>query len=284
MDWLNYDIRKIPRTGSFPFRVKMLYFSRQHVVKYKTGFTPEDMLEISIRLEPQESRCCDIINGNPIQESFPNMVWKKPGGTHRFFADRPRDAVSFGYPAELIEEFRKIGLYPEKDSMSFYMTQKIKNLLDEYRKLCLQLYTPGTADQIDWVCFHIYREILYSNVLKPDITDVTGKIRNISLWLQMHLNEPLNFAEIARANGLSRATFFRKWKEVFQITPIQYVQNLKIESAARFLAETDMPILKIVQEVHFSGTTAFHKRFYQRYGLTPKEYRLKHGRFCNRII
>ena len=148
MEWLSYDIRKINRLGTFPFQVKMLYFSHNHTVDVKYGTTPDDMLEFSIRLEPRDSVCSDVINSHPIRESFPNLVWKKPGGEHRFHIDRPRDAISFGYPAERIEDFRKLGLYPDRDSMSFSLTPEIEHLANEYRKLCLQLYTPGVADQI----------------------------------------------------------------------------------------------------------------------------------------
>ena len=278
MDWLSYDIQKIKRLGTFPFQVKMLYFSHHHAVKINHGVTPDDMLEFSIRLEPRESVCSDVINGNPIQESFPNLVWKKPGGKHRFHIDRPRDAISFGYPAERIEDFRKLGLYPDLDSMSFSLTPKIERLANDYRKLCLQLYTPGVADQIDWTCFLLYREILYSGLLKPGSHDDTEKIRNLSVWLQVHYSESVDLDELARANGFSRTSFFRKWKQVFKISPVQYILNLKLAAAARFLEDTNMPVAAIVREVNFSGTTAFHKRFAQRYGMTPDQYRKKSDR------
>ena len=64
MDWLTYDIQKIDRLGHFPFQVKMLYFSHRHSVERRHGYTPEDMLEISIRFEPRDSVCLDIINDN----------------------------------------------------------------------------------------------------------------------------------------------------------------------------------------------------------------------------
>ena len=275
MEWLSYDIQKINRLGTFPFQVKMLYFSHHHAVKINFGATPADMLEFSIRLEPRESVCCDVINGHPIRESFPNLVWKKPGGTHRFYIDRPRDAISFGYPAERIEDFRKLGLYSDRDSMSFSLTPEIERLANEYRKLCLQLYTPGVADQIDWTCFQLYREILYSGLLKPGSYDDVEKIRNLSVWLQVHYSEPIDLDELARSNGFSRASFFRKWKQVFQTSPVQYILDLKLAAAARFLEETDMAVAAIVREVNFSGTTAFHKRFARQYGMTPDQYRKK---------
>ena len=273
MDWISYEIEKIKRIGTFPFQVKMLFFSHQDVTVRKDMRTPEDMLEISIRLEPKGEICRDVINGHPIREGFPNLVWKKPGGEHLFRIDRARSAISFGYPAERIEDFRKLGMYPGEDGMSFSMTPEIERLTNEYRKLCLQLYTPGVADRIDWTCFHLYREILYSRLLKPGAGDDTERIRNIAVWLQMHYSEPVDLDELARANGFSRASFFRKWKQVFRTTPVQYVLDLKVDAAAKFLRETDMSVAAIVREINFSGTTAFHHRFVRHRGMTPDQYR-----------
>jgi len=131
MEWLNREIEKLERLGKFPFRVKMLYFSRQHTVDVKFGVTPADMVEFSIRMEPRDSVCRDVINGHPIRERFPNLVVKKPGGAHRFRIDLPRDAISFGYPAERIGDFRNLGLYPERDAVSFIMTSEIERLMNE---------------------------------------------------------------------------------------------------------------------------------------------------------
>ena len=283
MDWITYDIQKIDRLGTFPYRVKMLYFSHHHAVERRHGYTPEDMFEISIRFEPRDSVCLDIINDNQIREDFPNMVWKKPGGNQNFFIDAPRDAISFGYPAELIEDFRKIGLYPEWDSMSFSVTPRIEQLSAEFRKLCLSLYPPGVADQLDWVCFQLYREILYSSLLKKSTQNEAEKIRNISVWLQMHYSETIDIDEIARTNGLSRSAFFRSWKKLFQITPIQYLIELKLEAATRFLTSTNLPVNAIVREINFSGSTAFHKRFLQKYGVSPREYRQLHSQDTRKI-
>ena len=277
MEWINKDIEKVPRIGNFQFRVNMLYFCRKHPAKIKQRTTPDDTLEITIRLGEKKTICEDIINGIQIKESFPNMVWKKPGGEHRFYDDLPRDSIAFGWPAESIEKLRELGLYSDLNSISFNMTPEIEHLINEFRQLCLHLYTRGVADKLDWICFQLYREVLYSNLLKSSSRSETEKLRNISIWLQVHFTEEIDLDAVARNNGFSRASFFRKWKTIFHVSPVQYILNLKIETAARLLRETDLPIQKIVQEINFSGTTAFHKKFYQTHGMTPKEYRDSHS-------
>ncbi|MBQ6470805.1 MAG: helix-turn-helix transcriptional regulator [Victivallales bacterium] len=274
MEWINYDIEKIARCGTFPFQVKMLYFSHRQscVAEFRT--TESDMLEICIRLEPHGRVCHDIINGHPIRECIPHIVWKKPGGSHRFFTDQgARTAIAFGYPTATIAEFKKLGLYPEGDCQPICMTSTIQSLIDDFHRQCLQMHSPGIADQIDWTCFQLYRELLYSRLLTNDSPGDTDKLRNISIWLQRNYADAHDLDALARSNGFSHASFFRKWKQLFHLTPVQYILNLKITEAARLLVETDMPVQDIVREINFSGSTAFHRRFMLRFGMTPMQYR-----------
>ena len=99
------------------------------------------------------------------------------------------------------------------------------------------------------------------------------RIKNISIWLQQHFDESIDLDALARANGFSRASFFRKWKQLFPLSPVQYLLDLKLQTAAKLLKETDLPVSQIVSEVHFSGTTAFYKRFYAAFGMMPDRYR-----------
>ena len=91
--------------------------------------------------------------------------------------------------------------------------------------------------------------------------------------MQIHFAEPIDLDSIAYRNGFSRALFYRKWKMLFNVSPMQYILNLKLEAAKRLLTETNMSVTSIIQEINYSGTTAFHKRFTQKYGMTPNQFR-----------
>ena len=276
MNWLSDEIAKIPRFGKFPFRVNLLFFCQDQI--YRDGQcrnrTREDAFEINIRLNADHEICRDIINGEEICERFPHAVWKMPGGEHRLQQGTVRDTIAFGYPAALLEKFRELGLLPERCSRAFILTEEIRRHISEFRKLCRELYSPGAADRIDWVCFQLCREICYANTGSSELQTDADRIRNISVWLQQHLHEPIDLDEVIAANGFSRASFFRRWKEVFRVTPIQYLLDMKIERAAKLLlTEPDLPISEIISEIRYSGPTAFYRRFARRYGMTPDEYR-----------
>ncbi|MBO4492597.1 MAG: helix-turn-helix transcriptional regulator [Lentisphaeria bacterium] len=279
MDWLSKDIAQIPRMDRFPFRVKMLFFCQHRIYSTgeNSGTTPENWLEITVRLASSGSTFCnDIINGEQLHEPYPHAVWKKPGGIKHLDGEAPRDAISFGYSSDVLEKFRDLGLYPEHTSRAFFMTDEIRRLIQRFKSLCLRLYSPGVADEIDWVCFQLHRELLHSGTANKEERQTDAeRIRNISVWMQQHLHEEINLDEVAGANGYSHAVFFRKWKEVFRVSPLQYILDQKIKSAAKLLQETELPVSQIVREIHYSGQTAFYRRFIREYGLTPDQFRKK---------
>ena len=273
MEWLTRDIGKIPRSGKFPFQVKLLYFCTGIINRQTRTPAREEGFEINIRLSSESKVCRDIINGREIHETFPHAVWKMPEKKQLLLGETFRDTIAFGYPVELLEKFGVLGMLPEKYSKPFIMTDGIRQHVADFRKLCRQLYSPGAADQIDWVCFQLCRDIFYADAPRPEQESDAVRIKNISVWLQQHFDENIDLDDLARANGFSRASFFRKWKQVFPLSPVQYLLDLKLRTAAKLLQETDLPISQIVNEVHFSGTTAFYRRFRAAFGMMPDRWR-----------
>ena len=98
-------------------------------------------------------------------------------------------------------------------------------------------------------------------------------IRNISAWLRMHYADNIFIDDVAAAYGLSHTHFFREWRKVFDVSPLQYILDTRLEAAAWYLTTTTLPVSHIVSKVNFSGTTKFYRRFNLKYGMTPEVYR-----------
>ncbi|MBR7105055.1 MAG: helix-turn-helix transcriptional regulator [Lentisphaeria bacterium] len=274
MEWFNFDIEHIPREENFPFRVVMLYSCNDVVLKRIPRKMPGDRFEINIRLRSDDSVCTDILDGTVCNQPFPNvicklpdLVWEGRGGA--------RSTIAFAYSSETLAYFRMLGMIPEHLCRSFAMTPGTAALVEEFNRLRMQLYSPGTADRIDWICFRLFRELYLRDHPRHDIRDDREKIKNLSIWFQLHYNKSFNIEDIARAHGYSRASFFRKWKETFDTTPTQYLIDLKLTAAARLLSESTESVSGIAGEVNFSGLSAFYRRFAEKYGCTPDVYRKK---------
>ena len=73
--------------------------------------------------------------------------------------------------------------------------------------------------------------------------------------------------------GYTQGYFCKKFKNSFQISPIEYINRRKVISAASTLVLTDYSVEKCCHLVGFESLPHFIKLFKDHYGLTPTKYR-----------
>lgn len=78
--------------------------------------------------------------------------------------------------------------------------------------------------------------------------------------------------EICREIGLSRANFYRKVKVITNLTPVEMIRNIRLETAARLLKESSLSISEIAFKVGFNNHSYFTSCFKNLYGISPTEY------------
>lgn len=76
--------------------------------------------------------------------------------------------------------------------------------------------------------------------------------------------------------GISRAQLHRKMKEMTGISAGEFIRNLRLEQAARLIAEGHINITQVAFAVGFNNQTHFSTIFKKHYGVTPSEYSEKH--------
>lgn len=79
-----------------------------------------------------------------------------------------------------------------------------------------------------------------------------------------------SLADIA---GMSRATFAEQFKKVFGRTPMDFIKEVRLRRAARFLAATDLPVKSIASRVGFDSRSYFSRAFKAYTGIDPVGFR-----------
>lgn len=92
-------------------------------------------------------------------------------------------------------------------------------------------------------------------------------------WLQEHLSIAAPVEEMVRRSGLAERTFKRRFTETTGLSPIDYVQRLRVEDAKRRLERTDAPIEEIGWRVGYEDAAFFRRLFKRVTGLSPGAYR-----------
>jgi PAS domain S-box-containing protein len=86
--------------------------------------------------------------------------------------------------------------------------------------------------------------------------------------------EPKDLAAVAH---LSVSQLERKFRRMFHASPTQYVTRVRINAACHELAHSNKKIAVVAGELGFYDHSYFTKRFREFMGVSPAEYRRRHG-------
>lgn len=90
-------------------------------------------------------------------------------------------------------------------------------------------------------------------------------------------DETLNGAQVAAAVSISEMQLYRKLKSLTDLTPTEYIRQLRLERAARLLVSGNRTVQEIMYACGFVTKTYFFREFAKRYGMSPGEYRKQAG-------
>jgi transcriptional regulator GlxA family with amidase domain len=100
-----------------------------------------------------------------------------------------------------------------------------------------------------------------------------GDIQSAQQWLDNHFSVAHPVEEMIKRSRLAERTFKRRFTQATGLTPLAYVQRLRIEDAKRRLERTDAPIDEISWQVGYEDPAFFRRLFKRTTGLAPGAYR-----------
>lgn len=98
-------------------------------------------------------------------------------------------------------------------------------------------------------------------------------VQQIVEWIDNHFTEDVSLEQLAGLTHSSPYHLQRSFKRIAGVSPSVYVQQLRLEKAAKALSETDQPIAEIARAVGFSTTPYFITLFKKNTGYTPAQFR-----------
>lgn len=108
-------------------------------------------------------------------------------------------------------------------------------------------------------------------VLHPEDEEL---IHTVTDFIQSNIDdESLSPSTIADFVGVSKATLYRKFKEIMDKTPSEFIRSIRLEHAAKLLRTTRLTVSEIMFKCGFSNKSYFYREFFKQYGGSPKEYR-----------
>ncbi len=111
------------------------------------------------------------------------------------------------------------------------------------------------------------------DVVSADDARKIQRYKTIISYMEEHYGEPVSLQELADTIPCNREYLCRFFREIAGVSPIQYLINYRLERACHFLAHTSRQVSEIALDCGFDNISYFIRKFKERKGCTPKDYR-----------
>lgn len=199
------------------------------------------------------------------------------GQIHAAAADQPYLAVSLTLDLDVIATLlMEVNTAPgAAQSACFQAVCAPDQMLDAWVRMMRLVDRPHDAGVLAPM---IEREILYRALQGPlggilrDMARPDGRmtqIRRVTQWIREHYTEPFRVEPLALMSEMSVAAFYRHFKSVTAMTPIQYQKRLRLLRARWLLLFDTQDATSIAYKVGYESASQFNREYARLFGLPP---------------
>ncbi|MGD8176827.1 GlxA family transcriptional regulator [Marinimicrobium sp. ARAG 43.8] len=190
----------------------------------------------------------------------------KPATTHWHYFDQfQRD-----YPDILLKR-----QYFITQAGSLYCAASVNSLADLTVHFIQRLYNKAIASHVERHFSHEIRRSYESSGYFEDAHSrhPDEEVAQVQLWLQDNYPRAIALSQVAQRFGFSNRTLNRRFKAATGQTPLEYLQEIRINNARDLLKTSNLTIGEIAEKVGYQDTGYFTGLFKKQLTTTPREYR-----------
>jgi AraC-like DNA-binding protein len=154
---------------------------------------------------------------------------------------------------------------------------------ETYLKISKKLYEIVAMSGLKrWLCLvEILEELAESQDLSP-ITATTHigynekeskRLCSVFDWITTNFEQEIRLSEAAQIAGMNENAFSRFFSLRTRKTFSGFVQELRLQKAAKLLVENDMTITEVCYECGYNNVSNFNRQFLNHYRMNPMKYR-----------
>ncbi|EFM11987.1 transcriptional regulator, AraC family [Paenibacillus curdlanolyticus YK9] len=95
----------------------------------------------------------------------------------------------------------------------------------------------------------------------------------INRYLRNHYYRPITLDDLASLIGCNSVYLSNTYSKVFNISPIQYLQKIRMQKAREFIHDHSLSISDISRKVGYVSSSQFCTIYKKHFGMTPSENR-----------
>ena len=158
---------------------------------------------------------------------------------------------------------------------AFSVTAATPELIDAWLRMMRLVDRPQEAALLAPM---IEREILFRALQGPHgnmlrqiarADSHLSQVRRAIDWIRTHFTEPFHVEPLASKAGMSVAAFYRHFKAVTAMTPIQYQKRLRLLKARRQLLFEPHDAASVAFSVGYESASQFSREYARMFGMPP---------------
>jgi len=156
-----------------------------------------------------------------------------------------------------------------------YCTGSVNAVRDVMLHFVEQLFTAQVADEVSHHFTHELKRSYDSMLLATEEKDThhDEQIIKIQEWMKKNFQKDIQLAALARQFDISVRSLNRRFRVAAGQTPIQYLQEVRLEQAKSLLKQSNLSIAEIAYAVGYQDTSYFSSLFKRLNAISPHQYR-----------
>lgn len=129
------------------------------------------------------------------------------------------------------------------------------------------------AEQLKNEALEVFDGGLDSACREDTVASHRRAVERVITSARERLCEPISLHDMSRVAYLSTFHFNRVFHQITGLPPAKFISAMRLNEAKRLLLNTNQSITDICFEVGYNSLSTFTRRFTQRVGLGPREFR-----------
>lgn len=134
---------------------------------------------------------------------------------------------------------------------------------------------------IDIKISSLFLDIIYQYIVTTNqVTYISRIYSPISSYLDLaieyikcYYHNHISVSDVAAYLGISREYLCNLFKKQFGISPVRFIRDYRLKSAAVLLTTTNYSIANIAEQIGYNDYNYFSNQFTKLYGISPNRYR-----------
>ena len=224
-----------------------------------------DILEFLTRYARQETLICAVGTASYFLAEA-GLLDNKVATTHWYYFDQFANL----YPQVHLQRDRFI-----TRAGNLHCAGSVNSVRDVMLYFIEEFYNADVANQVSRHFTHEIKRSYTASFLKNSPQDMHDDeaIINIQEWMLSRYHSEINLEGLARQFDMSVRTLNRHFRQATGKSPMQYLQQVRMDNAKELLKNTNLSISEIAYSAGYSDSSYFSALFRKSISLSPREYR-----------